>query len=659
MIKPASPSLRPLSYLCAAAVLVGVYARFKGLGSAPLAVDEYYLSRSIENVLRTGLPHFNCGGYYMRGLLLQYLAAAEQAAGMSRELAPRLPSALCSLATLPAVFLLGRRLQGSVVAILAVALLALSIWEIEIARFGRMYAPFQAVFVWYVVFFVRYTVDRNRRAYWPMLGLSIVGPLVWEGGVFLLLTNLLPVFLHSRAGVIQRKHWPQLTVAIALLAVGYLFVTHDFRQLLSSAWPADFNPSLVDYSTDVVAGLPLPMRLLTQHPAWLAAALIPAIAVLGSLPSIWSTRSRPLLTVGLVAILVAAAAHQFLAVIALGALLLLMGYVSPDELLGRTGRRFQLAIVACALFWLAVGLASPGWHAARLGGTARAIAMLGYQFLRVPDFIGVVVRPWGRAVPHLGLVLLLLCGAAFVRMALRDASSSGEATADTPLDVERVLLVVLLVLLLAASAANPPRQETRYVFNLYPLAILIALTTLTRIAQAFTRRPAAVATATAVVAFAGFALTEDFRPSFLRHIDSPEATFKADLNEDVQSHLIVRDDYRTLSQWLQVHAGAGTMVINGVHGLDDYYPGIRYFYVDLRDPNFADWACQRGTVERWGNYPLLDSEAALATAIRSAPRAYLVAFGYDNEKLLATLAPLHPRIAISQGHIVVVELRGS
>jgi hypothetical protein len=155
MVKPASSSLRPLWYLCGLALLIGVFCRFKGLGTAPLTVDEYYLVRSIQNVLRSGVPLFSCGGYYMRGLVLQYLSAAEQAAGMSPELAPRLISALCSLATLPAAFLIGRRLRGSLVGILTVALLSLSVWEIEIGRFGRMYAPFQAVFVWYLVFFLR------------------------------------------------------------------------------------------------------------------------------------------------------------------------------------------------------------------------------------------------------------------------------------------------------------------------------------------------------------------------------------------------------------------------------------------------------------------------------------------------------------------------
>ena len=79
---------------------------------------------------------------------------ALQYAGLSPELAPRLIAALSSLIALPAVYLLGRRLGGRNIGLLAVAILAISVWETEVARFGRMYAPFQAIFVWYLVCFL-------------------------------------------------------------------------------------------------------------------------------------------------------------------------------------------------------------------------------------------------------------------------------------------------------------------------------------------------------------------------------------------------------------------------------------------------------------------------------------------------------------------------
>jgi hypothetical protein len=636
-----------LTLAAAVAVLVGVFARFKGLGAAPFAVDEYYLSQSIANVLHHGIPAFDCGGYYMRGVLLQYLAAAEQRAGLSAELAPRLICAASGLLALPAAYLLGRRVHGRGVATLTVIILAVSVWEIEMARFGRMYAPFQTVFLWYVVFFVRYTVDRDLKALWPMLALSIAGPLVWEGGVFLTLANLLPVFLQQPSNRIVGRPWPYLIGCSALLLLAVWFVTSDFRGMADPSWPPGYTPSLSRDTPDPVTTLKAPIEQILHHPAWLATAAIPLLLVALALRWVWGLRSRPLLALGLLCLLAAAAVHQFLLAGALGLLLLLSHLVGWRELFGASARPLHLALLACLLFWLAFGVVITDWGGAHIGELARGGAKLGYQLLRFPDFVGVVVRPWARAIPHLGAALLLLSAIAMYRM----------ARSDKPLDAERALLVLFLIMLLAASASHPPRQETRYVFNLYPLAIIFALTTLARGAEFLTTRPAMAAGLTTVVALGGFALSEDFRPGHLLRIDSPAVTFRIGLPQDVQSHLVIRDDHRTLARWLQQNVPGDAVVINGVHGFDHYYRGINYFYVNLRDPNFPQWSCRRGTVERWGNYPLLYSSNALSTAIGTKP-AYLITFGYDSERLLKSLAALHPRVAMTQGEIIVVELRG-
>jgi uncharacterized membrane protein SirB2 len=645
---PATAWLQPLAYLAAAvAILFGLWARFKGLGSYPFTVDEYYLSRSIDNVLRTGLPAFSCGGYYVRGLALQYLAAGLRTAGLSAELAPRLICAISSVLALPAAYILGRRMHGHVVGVLVAVILALSVWEIEIGRFGRMYAPFQTVFVWYLVFFVRYTIDRDVKALWPMLALSVAGPLVWEGGVFLTLTNLLPVFLQRWPGRVPKKDWTYVAFGLLLLALAYWFVTADFRGYNSSSWPAGYSPSLEEAPPDHVAALPAPLHLLPRHLIWCALAVMPVAASVFALRWIWTWRSRPFAALGLLAMLGAALLHQFTPVLAIATLLLLARVMTWRELFRRAALPFHLALACAAVFWLAFGIATVDWQSAEVGSVARGVAMLAYQFLRVPNFVGVVVRPWVKAVPHLGAGLLLLSSIAVYRMA-----KSAE-----PLTIERALLAIFLLMLLAASASHPPMQETRYVFFLYPLAVIIAVTTLARAATLINSKPALAAGVTSLMALGGFALSEDFQPGHLLHIGSPAEAFRINMNEDMASHLVLRADYRAVARWLQQNASGGkAMVINGVHALDYYYPEISYFYVDEADPNFSQWACRRGTVERWGNYPLLVSVDAIARAIAGRPRVYLVIFGYYRDRIILSLAALHAKLAYSQQAITILEL---
>jgi drug/metabolite transporter superfamily protein YnfA len=643
-----TPWRKPLSILTLAAVLAGAYFRFKGLGTAPFAVDEYYLARSIENVLRAGLPAFPCGGLYMRGLVLQYSAAALQLAGLSGELAPRLIGALCSLLALPALYLIGRREHGRMVGLLAVVILALSVWEIETARFGRMYAPFQAVFLWYLVFFLRYTVDRDRRALWPMLLLSILGPFVWEGGVFLPLTNLLARFLQRLPEPLRREDWRYLLGCTALLVVAVWFVTADFRGYTADSWPAGYSRALSASVPDIIHSRHFSLTALRHHPGWMAAAIVPAAAMLFALRWVWSRRSSPLLLIGLLVMLGAAAAHQFLVVVAVGLLLLLTRLISAQELFDRRALPLHASILLFLLFWLAYSSVSLDWHAADVGSAARGLAIIGDQMMSFPDFVGVVVRPWARAAPHLSAAILLLLAAAYIRAA-RNVDVSND---------ERALLLVFLVLTLAASASHPPREETRYVFFLYPLAIVLALGVIARAARWAFPNPDTAAYAGCVAGLLGFALSEDFQPRHLWNIDRPDELFRVGMSPGVQSHLVIREDFRSLADWLRQHRAPSEVVVNGVHGFDHYFPDINYFFVEQQDPNFPDWSCHRGTVDRWSNYPLLFSVESLTNTIAESPRAYLVAFSYRRDAILASLAALNPRVVASSGDVMIIELKG-
>ena len=125
--------------LAAIAFGAGAFFRFWGLGDAPLAVDEYYLATSILNLMERGLPEFPCGGYYSRGVLLQYMSLVPIYLGADIEFAVRLLPAISSILAIVAVWKLGFRAGGVSVACIATVLASLSLWEIEFARFGRMW----------------------------------------------------------------------------------------------------------------------------------------------------------------------------------------------------------------------------------------------------------------------------------------------------------------------------------------------------------------------------------------------------------------------------------------------------------------------------------------------------------------------------------------
>jgi hypothetical protein len=630
---PSQPDawFRPLALLTAGCVIVGALARFWGLGKWPLAIDEYYFAQSVQNLLHSGIPAFPCGGLYIRGLLLQYAAALLQLTGLSAELAPRLLAAIASLLTLPAVYLIGRRLGDRSVGLLVVAVLALSIWEVEIGRFGRMYSPFQAIFAWYAVFFLDYVIDRSRRALAPMILLSALSLGVWEGGVFLVLTNLLPPFIANPSGRLSRRDWAYLAGCALLLLPAYILTMADLRTAWSDPiFPADYVEPPDVPSASRLDAASLPLKTLPHHPVWLLAALIPAALSLFAVGRVVRLRPTPLAAVGLLAILGAAAAQQFEVVAAAVVVLILLGTLNGPSVFGRDSRPLQLAVLAWLAFWVAFGLGTHDWHASGLSPLKSALLLI-YEFVRIPDTVRQIAMPWARTVPLLSLGLLILTGLCCLRACLRYA--------DTPV-AERVLLALFVILLLAAGASNPPRHETRYVFFLYPLAIIFSILTVRRALRALLGVTPIAAAATVVACLTLFAASEDFSPGHLWNIDTEAVNFRIGMSGRLAGHYHPRSDTRAAAVWLQEHVVPGQdLVIDSFPGVDFYYRNSDFYFVSDSDGRFDAWSCKRGTVQRWSNLPMIYSYDTLATKVASGRRVWMVVETSGMETLLAHFAP--------------------
>ena len=621
---------RLLLAIAVVAVIVGVIVRFKGLNIWPLGPDEYYFAQSVQNILRAGLPEYPCGGYYVRGIVLQYLAAGLQLLGLSAEHAPRFLAAVSSLVALPAVYLLGRRVHGVPVGLLAVALVAFSVWEIEMARFGRMYAPFQAVFLWHLVYFLRYTVDRQTQALRGMILLSFLGVLVWEGGVLQIALNLLPPFINHERGRLSRAQWRYLVLMGLLMLPIYLYWSGTASLRMATeipALPADFDEVVSQAQSGSATGPPSLWHPMTDSPLMWSLGLIPLLLAGWALPWIWSFRQRWLAAVGLVVMLAAALAHQFLVVGAAGLFLLLARLVDWQELLGRSAWRFHAAIVGAGLFWVLVGLRSPD----------STLVALAYELFGFPDILEMVARPWARAVPWLALSLLLMLVASAVRAIFKSDASS----------TDRVLLIVAMTMLLLVGIAGAPRTETRYTFFLYPLFLVIAIGVLMRAVEYLGWRRVGGSLLGPAVVLGWFMLTEDFQPRHLMRIDSAEIALRRDMSPARRSHYYGRGNIRATADWLRTHVSSSTELVvsgPGVTALDFYYPEIDFVYVDPSDHRLEDWSCQRGTVERWSNLPLVYKMATLETKIEAHPRSYIVVAARQAEEFVARLAQFNPRI---------------
>jgi hypothetical protein len=650
-VSPTWWNLAPWLAIAVIASAVGLVARFKGLAAPSLAVDEYFIVQSVRNVLRTGWPAFDCGGWYQRGLLLQYLSAGLQLLGVSEPLAPRLIAALSSVLALPAVFGIARRAYNPTVGLIAVSLLLVSLWEIEIARFGRMYTPFQAITAWYALYFLRYTVDRKAGSFLAMVVLSFLGILTWEGGVLLAAANLLPLLLRRDPIKFSAAFAGKLVGLVLLAAFGYWLAVANLRAAGPDVLPVDYTGDTFEVYAGLFDLAPNYLPTIFEKPLWLVLGVVPLIAAAFALRSIVALRSRPLAAFGLLLVVAAVVCGQLVAAVTVLVLLVVFRFVDWVELRSPSMRAFWLGLVVCTLFWLVFVAVSFDWQGIETGSLLRGTALFAYQFARFPNLVNVAVWPWARSVPILGFVLLVVLSAAVLRVTLRSGAE--------PLTAERALLALVLSMLVFAAMSSPPRIETRYTFFLYPLVVVLGVGVLWSFCAARVRAASVASALAGASAFGILAMTEDFDIDHLRHLVQPAVPMAAALPDNLQEHFVGRGDDAALVRWLDASVVPDRdIVITGYHVLDYYYPKVAYFFVDHRDDAFGEWSCHRGTTERWTNKPMLYTIEGLEAAIPERGRAFVVVFD-DGGHLLSELSGVSATVVWSMEGIQVIRMERS
>jgi hypothetical protein len=379
----------------------------------------------------------------------------------------------------------------------------------------------------------------------------------------------------------------------------------------------------------------------------LPAALI-VYAAVSQLRTCWNAEAKPSAVLALVGILACAALQQFALAAGLLIIFTLLGVLDGRKLCSASYRPLQAALIACLLFWTAFALATQDWHAPGLSPLHRDF-LLGYEFVRFPDAVRQIAMPWARTVPGLGLGLFVLAAACCLRAIARFEETALH---------ERVLLALFVILLMAASASNPPRNETRYVFFLYPLAVLFSILTIRRVVAAMMGPTRLAAVAGSMLCIFAFVASEDFRPWHLLNIDTEAVNFRIGMPGRLAGHYHPRSDVRSAAMWLHDHTVPGQdLVMISFPGVDFYYRQADYYFVADTDPRFEAWSCRRGTTQRWSNLPMIHSYDTLV-AKSSGRRVWLV---LERARMPETLARFPAAVwtlawSSHSGDIVIVSL---
>jgi uncharacterized membrane protein len=148
------------------------------------------------------LSAFSLGIIYLRSSPFFYLEALwAKVFGLS-EFTLRFPNLLVNLAAIWVTYLLGKRLFGTKVAILAAVMMSLSNWEIEFSRNARMYALFQLMYLLSVYFFYGGFIE-GKKSYQILtiptwLLTSLIHRLAISLSIFLLIPLLFKNYQHVK-----------------------------------------------------------------------------------------------------------------------------------------------------------------------------------------------------------------------------------------------------------------------------------------------------------------------------------------------------------------------------------------------------------------------------------------------------------------------------
>lgn len=596
-------------YAMLAAVVGGVYVRFVGLAEAPFWTDEYYLAQSIRNVLEHWLPEYDCGGYYTRGLLMQYLAAPFFKWGSNDEFYLRSIAVISNLLAIIPLFLLASRVAGKLVACAVVILFSLSVWEVEMARFARMYAPFQALFIWHVYSLHRVLFEKDRRALYWMYVVSLVSLFVYEGAIFLILLNFVPLAF--------AKHYRQLrnyTLPMILFVGAYLFLQTDMRRLgVEEFLPPDYSPATTESGASPIELPDLFLSTFPQGSGWITGffvvfALCVALAVGGVRRELRDGMHVP---AGLRA--AAVIMCVFFALLNLYALVAAIGlfvYLLSPFGLGTVDRRSVLvcliAVAVTLVFWLVYAASTQSWQALPDTDKASSVYRLALMLFNYPPIGFKIIGRWLDAMPLLTVTLGLLIGLGLYALRVQQDSRAGEY---------RMLAVFVLAIAFAMAALHQHYVQIRYTFFLYPLVLLLALASASRVATWMSEKDGLQQAVVLGATLGLIVIGEDFDPTHLWNIDTPQVLYRQDYNPSRAKQYYVRYDSRSPAEYVNTHRAVDDVIVASVVPVPYYLDRTDYFHLDPESHKFAGVVGCRGQKHLWSNARIIYEPEHLQTLL--------------------------------------------
>jgi hypothetical protein len=599
-----------LTIILIISVILGFLIRIKGLGKWPVAVDEYYIIESAKNILKHGLPEFHYGGFYDRGLIYQYLVSGLLLFGFKPEFAGRIIPAVANILTVQPLYLLAKKISGKKLAVALTVVFCFSVWEVEFARFARMYSPFQLIFVWYIYFLYKTLFENDQKSVKWLFILSFISVFVFEGSIFLVILNFLP-FLWNRDEKtfdikkisIKEVGFNRLFFASIIFIIAIVYLRTDFRDMGVNNLP----PSNVTFPEESTGGVfRHPVCLLFTLPSnfiWLIFFILPLLLSLFAAYKLLKNENITTEEKLSVFILIALSILNLFGLsVLLLVIFIMLGWVQIKRL--KSFKAAGAVITLNYLFWTLFAVFTTQWHKyftdIQITGAKESIKVIWKKFIDYP-YIYETFHLFYSTLPHLTLMVVLLLGLGVFLLKKIE---------------QKLLFFLFTFLLLITLFLNLTYFDTRYFFFLYPLILLLILSIVEIIAAKISSNNL-VSTVSFTILIIGFLfISEDFNINHLYNIDSKAINFRENFSFAQKIHYYPRWDTRAPAEVINRNLNDSDIVITNKQMNDFYLKKLNYIYIDYRESDFPGIFVDNGKKERWTNANLIYDDKSLINLLK-------------------------------------------
>ncbi len=599
------------TFLLAIAVIIGFYFRLKGLGKWPFALDEYYIIRSVQNIFKYGLPQFDAGGYYPRGILYQYIIAALWSAGLKAEFAARIIPVLTNLAAFPALYKLSKKISGKTLAIILVIYFSFSLWEVEFARFARMYSPFQAIFIWYLYNFYLLLFENKKTAFNWMLILSFVSIFVYEASIFLVIMNFIPLLwdyerkefsLSDLTKVFSKTNLTKLITATGIFLIAYFYLSFDFRTFNQTNL---LPPELKDYFDNLpkMSKFRMPMVLLFSESSgilWLIMKILPVITV--GLFTVHILKSKDLIFENKFSLMVIgffALLNVYGLLIIFTVMFIMINWLNVKSL-NKKLIFYTIGVIGFTfLFWTAYAIFNTSWYEyfpkGKFTGTFASLKILWKQFLNYPNFYEMFVI-FRNTLPKFTYLSILILFSGILITTLKQEERFKQFN---------FLFFVFTLLIFLITFINTFYFDTRYFFFVFPLFLLLLFGSLQLIINFVIKTDKLQSIVFIIACLFVAIISEDIGYDHLVHIDTARINFRKGFTKTEKIHYYPRWDSRSPSEIVNKKSTPDDIIITNDQISDFYLNRLDFIYENYKANDFIIESVEGGKKERWTNANLI------------------------------------------------------